>query len=181
MLLTVAMAITLDSIALPKIRARRSYWTSVQMSLHSWLNPAIERGDGLDHGVDASMPALRALIMEWTSPSMLSLSRSSVASHGRESLSLTVCRSISGFVFAHRRFLVGMAACQLQSIARAIGRRLESQSRLLLILQWIIRDATSSEAKARSIVDSLSFHRRVGVPGTVRSCRWKSLIIVSRG
>ena len=32
------------------------------MSLHTWSKPTIECGDGLDHGVDASMPASRALM-----------------------------------------------------------------------------------------------------------------------
>jgi hypothetical protein len=40
------------------------------MSLHSWSNPGIERGDGLDHGVETSISAWRALIIERTHSSI---------------------------------------------------------------------------------------------------------------
>lgn len=152
------------------------------MSLHSLVkpNPAIERGDGLDHGVDASMPASRALTMEETNLSMLSSSLSSVTSYSRGRRSLTICRSIVRFVWAHKRFLVGVAGCQLQSMARQSG---DDQSHSLGSCQscsGLCGMPGLQKAKVRSIVDSPSFHRWVGVPGTVRSCNWKSSMIVRR-
>lgn len=86
------------------------------------MNPRIERGDGLDHGVDASMLALRASIIERIHSLILSLSLSSVALGVWGRRSLTFCQSTSGFVFAHIRFPVGTAGCQLQSMAIAIGK-----------------------------------------------------------
>src|SRR2546430_1323310 len=108
------------------------------MSLHSWSNPGMERGDGFDHGVDASMLAWSALIVERTHSSMLSLSLSSEASGTLGSRSFSVRWSNGTSVLAHSRFLDGAACCHLQSIAISIGRWSESQSRLKSTLQWIV-------------------------------------------
>jgi hypothetical protein len=105
---------------------RRSCWTSAQMSFYSRSNPGIERGDGLDYGVDALMPALRALIMECIYLLMLSLSLSSIILGTRHSRSLIVCCSNGRFVLVYSRFFDGVAGCQLQSMATAIGGCSES-------------------------------------------------------
>lgn len=150
------------------------------MALHPGSYPGIERGDGLDHGVDASMPEVRASIIERRYSSMLSLSSSSVASGRRGSRFLTICWISYTFVFAHSRSLGGVTGCQLQSIATVIGRWSESWCEFGSTLQLIVRDAMSAEAKFKSIVDSPSFHLCVDVPGTVSSWTWKFSIIVSR-
>ena len=76
---------------------------------------------------------------EETSPSMLSLSLSSVPSSSRERCSCTVCRRTSRLVLAHMRFLVGVRQLPVPVDDHRIGRWSESQSRLLSILQWMRR------------------------------------------
>src|SRR4051794_29589160 len=100
------------------------------MSLHSGPKPGIDRGEGLDHGVEASMPFWIALMTELTCLSIHSLCPSCEAVRLGESWSLTVCRSCARFVLVQTLFLIGVAGCQSHVMAVAMGRWSESQSRL---------------------------------------------------
>jgi hypothetical protein len=160
---------------------RRSCWTSVHIALQSSLNPAIDRGDGLDHGVDASMPALRALTIVVACLSICSLSLRSMSFGIWRSMSSTVSRSFERSVFVHIRFFILGANFQFHSTVTSIGKWSESLSRRESTLQYVTRDATSSVAKVRSIVDVPVCPLRVMVPGTVSSWSWWSSMIVMRG
>ena len=118
----------------------------------------------MDHGVDDSIPASMAATIDCTYSSMWFLLLSSAPSATFGSRLLTVCWSRGMFVFVHIRFRSGEASCQFHSMTTSIGRWLESQSSLLSTLHLTTREASSSEAKVRSIVDSPVLHLCVEVP-----------------